>query len=62
MQDRDHRPRLWAGCPAAVEVRMIKAMASQPTKWSLRRTFAFILIVGGLFWVILGLAFKFLLF
>lgn len=32
--------------------------APEPAKWPLRKTFAFLLVVGGLFWVVLGVALK----
>ncbi len=44
------------------EVGMVKAMASRPRKWPLRRTFAFVLIASGLFWGVVGVALRFLLF
>jgi len=35
--------------------------AREPRKWPLRQTFAFLLVLGGCFWIVLGIILKVLL-
>ncbi len=34
----------------------------QPTRWTLRRTFSFALIISGAIWLVIGLAIRFLVY
>jgi hypothetical protein len=44
-----------------MEERPIKPTAPEPAKWPLRRTFGFLLVLGGIFWIGVGLILKLLI-
>jgi hypothetical protein len=44
-----------------MEERPTKPTAPEPAKWPLRRTFGFLLVLGGVFWIGVGLILKVLI-
>jgi hypothetical protein len=44
-----------------MEERPPEPSAPQQRKWPLRQTFAFLLVLGGCFWIVLGIVLKVLL-
>lgn len=45
-----------------MEERPMKPAQAEPKKWPLRQTFALLLVVGGCFWIALGVILKVLLY
>ena len=43
-----------------MEERPQKPATAEQKKWPLRQTFAFLLVLGGCFWIVLGIALKIL--